>query len=157
QKAKKGIEINKNQWEQAIENLSQQVANASGLYTTEEEQPDGSTIFYMHNKPTLEESDSVWKMTAETLTVSTDGGKTWNAGITVNGEVIARIMNTIGINFDWGVGGTLIVQDEDGNQTAYIDAETGTVRFAVESLTITGKTVQEIASEQSDETLNNFV
>lgn len=157
QKAKKGIEINKNQWEQAIENLSQQVANASGLYTTEEEQPDGSTIFYMHNKPTLEESDIVWKMTAETLTVSTDGGHSWNAGITVNGEVIARIMNTIGINFDWGVGGTLIIQDEEGNQTAYIDADTGTVRLAVESLTITGKTVQEIASEQSDETLNNFV
>lgn len=157
QKAKEDIKNNKKQWEQAIENLSQQVANASGLYTTKEEQPDGSTIFYMHNKPTLEESDIVWKMTAETLTVSTDGGKTWNAGITVNGEVIARIMNTIGINFDWGVGGTLIVQDEDGNQTAYIDAETGTVRFAVESLTITGKTVQEIASEQSETAINDFV
>lgn len=157
QKAKKDLKINRTQWEQAIENLSQQVANASGLYTTEEEQPDGSTIFYMHNKPTLEESDIVWQMTAETLTVSTDGGKTWNAGITVNGEVIARIMNTIGINFDWGVGGTLIVQDEDGNQTAYIDAETGTVRFAVESLTITGKTVQEIASEQSETAINDFV
>lgn len=157
QKAKEDIKNNKKQWEQAIENLSQQVANASGLYTTEEEQPDGSTIFYMHNKPTLEESDIVWQMTAETLTVSTDGGKTWNAGITVNGEVIARIMNTIGINFDWGVGGTLIVQDEDGNQTAYIDAETGTVRFAVESLTITGKTVQEIASEQSETAINDFV
>ena len=157
QKAKEDIKNNKKQWEQAIENLSQQVANSSGLYTTKEEQPDGSTIFYMHNKPTLEESDIVWKMTAETLTVSTDGGHSWNAGITVNGEVIARIMNTIGINFDWGVGGTLIIQDEEGNQTAYIDAETGTVRLAVESLTITGKTVQEIASEQSDETLNNFV
>lgn len=157
QKAKNDIKVNKTQWEQAIENLSQQVANASGLFTTEETQPDGSTIFYMHNKPTLEESDIVWKMTAETLTVSTDGGKTWNAGITVNGEVIAQIMNTIGINFDWGVGGTLIIQDEDGNQTAYIDAETGTIRFAVQSLTITGKTVQEIASEESDNTLNNFV
>lgn len=157
QKAKNDIKVNKTQWEQAIENLSQQVANASGLYTTEETQPDGSTIFYMHNKPTLEESDIVWQMTAETLTVSTDGGKTWNAGITVNGEVIAQIMNTIGINFDWGVGGTLIIQDEDGNQTAYIDAETGTIRFAVQSLTITGKTVQEIASEESDNTLNNFV
>ena len=157
QKAKNDIKVNKTQWEQAIENLSQQVANASGLYTTEETQPDGSTIFYMHNKPALEESDIVWKMTAETLTVSTDGGHSWNAGITVNGEVIARIMNTIGINFDWGVGGTLIVQDEDGNQTAYIDAETGTVRFAVESLTITGKTVQEIASEQSETAINDFV
>lgn len=132
QKAKNDINKNKTQWEQAIENLAQQVENASGLYTTEEEQSDGSTIFYMHNKPTLEESDIVWEMTAETLTVSTDGGETWNAGITVNGEVIARIMNTIGINFDWGIGGTLIIQDEDGNQTAYIDAETGVIRITGE-------------------------
>lgn len=157
QKAKKQIQNNKTQWEQAIENLSQQVANASGLYTTEETQPDGSTIFYMHNKPTLEESDIVWKMTAETLTVSTDGGKTWNAGITVNGQVIAQIMSTIGLNFDWGVGGTLIIQDASGNQTAYIDAETGTVRLSVEELKIVGKTVEEIANEESETVLNDFV
>ena len=156
-KVQKDLVRQKTQWEQAIEQLSQQVANASGLYTTEEEQPDGSTIFYMHNKPALEESDIVWKMTAETLTVSTDGGKSWNAGITVNGEVIAKIMNTIGINFDWGVGGTLIIEDADGNQTAYIDAETGAVRFKVESLEITGKTVEQIASEHAEETMSNFV
>lgn len=155
QKAKNDIKINKTQWEQAIENLSQQVANASGLYTTEEKQPDGSTIFYMHNKPTLEESDIVWQMTAETLTVSTDGGKTWNAGITVNGEVIAKIMSTIGINFDWGVGGTLIIQDEFGNQTAYIDSETGEVRLSVTSLTVKGKTPEEIAESKIDYFIQN--
>lgn len=153
QKAKEDIKNNKKQWEQAIENLSQQVANSSGLYTTKEEQPDGSTIFYMHNKPTLEESDIVWKMTAETLTVSTDGGKTWNAGITVNGEVIARILSTIGINFDWGVGGTLIIQDTDGNQTAYINADTGEIRLTVTSLSIQGKNVNEIAADE----IENFI
>lgn len=152
-KVQKDLIKQRTAWETAIGELSDQVANASGLYTTEEEQPDGSTIFYMHNKPTLEESDIIWKMTAETLTVSTDGGKTWNAGITVNGEVIAKIMSTIGINFDWGVGGTLIIEDEDGNQTAYIDADTGTVRLSVEFLSIAGKTVEEIANQQ----VNDFV
>lgn len=156
-KVKKDLIKQKTQWEKAMEQLSQQVANASGLYTTEEEQPDGSIIFYMHNKPNLGESSIVWKMTAETLTVSTDGGKTWNAGITVNGEVIAKIMTTIGINFDWGVGGTLIIEDADGNQTAYIDAETGAIRFKVESLEISGKTVEEIAQEHAAESVSNFV
>ena len=105
--SKKQIKNEKTQRELAIEELTNRVANASGLYTTEETQEDGSTIFYMHDKPTLEESKIVWKMTAETFTVSTDGGKTWNAGLTVDGDVIARIMSTIGINFDWGTGGTL--------------------------------------------------
>lgn len=157
QKAKNEIKKNKTQWEQAIEDLANRVGISSGLYTTEEKQEDGSTIFYLHNKATLEESDIIWKMTAETLTVSTDGGGTWNAGITVDGQVIARIMNTIGINFDWGVGGTLIIQDANGHQTAYIDAETGDVRLSVQSLTITGKTVQDIASEQSDAAINDFI
>ena len=31
---------------------------------------------------------------------------TWY-GLRVNGDMVARIMNTIGINFDWGTGGTL--------------------------------------------------
>ena len=156
-KVQKQLIKQKTAFETSMEQLSQQVANASGLYTTEEEQSDGSTIFYMHNKPTLEESDIVWKMTAETLTVSTDGGKNWNAGLTVNGEVIARIMTSIGINFDWGIGGTLIIEDEDGNQTAYMDADTGAIRFKVESLEITGKTVDEIASEHAEEAMSNFV
>lgn len=147
-KVVKQLNNQKTQWEEAIDQLSQQVANSSGLYTTEEEQEDGSTIFYMHNKPTLEESDIVWKMTAETLSVSTDGGKNWNAGITVNGEMIAKIMSTIGINFDWGVGGTLIIQDKDGNQTAYIDANTGAINLSVQSLKIGGKTVAEIVSDE---------
>ena len=147
-KVQKQLIRQKTAWETAMEQLSEQVANASGLYTTEEEQEDGSTIFYMHNKPTLEESDIVWKMTAETLSVSTDGGRNWNAGITVNGEMIAKIMSTIGINFDWGVGGTLIIEDAEGNQTAYIDANTGTINLSVQTLRIGGKTVAEIVSDE---------
>lgn len=147
QKAKDQIRKNKTQWEQAIENLTNQVANASGFYVTEEEQSDGSVIAYIHNKPTLEESNYVWKMTSESISVSTDGGEHWNGGITVNGEVIATIMSTIGINFDWGVGGTLSIQDSDGNQTMYLDAETGVVRINAASLKITGKTIEEIIDE----------
>lgn len=153
QKAKDEIKNNKTQWEQAIENLTQQVANASGFYTTTEEQDDGSIIFYLHNKPTLEESNYVWKMTSETLSVSTDGGEHWNGGITVNGEVIAKIMNTIGLNFDWGVGGTLIIEDTDGNETFYVDAETGQVRIVANSFSLKGKSISEIA----DEEVNDFV
>lgn len=148
QKFKDSLQNNKTQWEQAIENLTQQVANASGFYTTTEEQDDGSIIFYLHNKPTLEESNYVWKMTSETLSVSTDGGEHWNGGITVNGEVIATIMNTIGLNFDWGVGGTLIIEDPEGNQTLYADAETGEVRIEATSFKLKGKDIEDYITEK---------
>lgn len=101
--------------------------DSSGLFTTIEEQPDGSKKYFLHNKPILSESDIVWSMTAEAWGVSTDGGKSWNAGITVNGEVIASILNTIGLNFDWGVGGTLVIQNRYGDVTFSANSETGEV------------------------------
>ena len=135
-----------------MEELSNRINNSSGLYMTSEEQTDGSSIYYMHDKPTLEESMIVWKITAEAVAVSTDGGKTYNAGLTVDGTLIAKIMNTIGINFDWGVGGSLIIKDKNNAETFYVDAETGIVRIVADSFTLRGKTIEKITSDQ----LNDF-
>lgn len=151
--SRKELQKQKTEWEKAMEELTNRVNNSSGLYMTSEEQPDGSSIYYMHDKPTLEESMIVWKMTAEAMAVSTDGGKTYNAGLTVDGTLIAKIMNTIGINFDWGVGGSLIIKDVNDVETLFIDAETGVVRIVADSFTLRGKTIEEITSDQ----LNDFI
>lgn len=99
--ARQLVRQEKTEREKALEKLTEIVENASGLYTTEDAQPDGSVIFYMHDKPTLKESLIVWKMTAEAWGVSTDGGKTYNAGMTVDGDTIVRILTTTGVNADW--------------------------------------------------------
>ena len=101
--------------EKALEELSQRLAESSGTYTTVETQPDGSNIYYLHNKPQLSDSDIVWKMTAEAWAVSTDGGQHWNGGMTVDGDVIARILNATGVNADWINTGALVVRDNSGN------------------------------------------
>ena len=133
---RKEIQKQKTEWQKAMEDLSNRINNSSGLYMTSEEQPDGSSIYYMHDKPTLEESMIVWKMTAEAVAVSTDGGKTYNAGLTVDGTLIAKIMNTIGINFDWGVGGSLVIKDENNVETLYVDAKTGIVRVIASTFSL---------------------
>lgn len=149
-KARQEIKRNKTDFEKAIEELAGKIGDStSGLFTTSEKQEDGSTIFYLHDQPTLAESKIIWKMTADAFAVSTDGGKTYNAGLMVNGTLIAKIMNTIGINFDWGVGGSLVIRDEDGNETVYMNADTGTVRMNVESLSISGRKIQEIIQEEA--------
>lgn len=146
----------KKEFEKQMDALEKQVSNAPGTYISSEVQPDGSSIYYLHDKPTLAESKSVFKITADTITASTDGGKTWNGGFTVDGVMIAKIMTTIGINFDWGVGGTLIIQDRNGKQTVYMDAETGEVRLSVVSLSIQGETVADIAEKKAESSLNDF-
>lgn len=143
--------------EKALEELSQRLAESSGTYTTVETQPDGSNIYYLHNKPQLSDSDIIWKMTAEAWAVSTDGGQHWNGGMTVDGDVIARILTATGINADWINTGTIKAIDKDGNTTFLVDVTTGRVIINADSIQIKGKDVNAIAKEKAEAEVNNFI
>lgn len=143
--------------EKALEELSQRLAESSGTYTTVETQPDGSNIYYLHNKPQLSDSDIIWKMTAEAWAVSTDGGQHWNGGMTVDGDVIARILTATGVNADWINTGTIKAIDKDGNTTFLVDVTTGRVIINADSIQIKGKDVNAIAKEKAEAEVNNFI
>ena len=100
--------------EKAVERLNNTLKTSGGLYMTVEPQDDGSNIYYAHNKPTLEESDIVWKFTAEAIGISMDGGKTYPYGLNINGELIARLLYAEGINASYINAGALIVRDTNG-------------------------------------------
>lgn len=99
----------------AVKRLTDLMTQSFGLYKTEEVQEDGSVIFYMHNKPEVSNSSTIWKMTADAFAVSTDGGKTWNAGMDSQGNAVVTILNAIGVNADWINTGNLIVGGKDHN------------------------------------------
>lgn len=147
----------KTQWENELEGLSKRLNESPGLYTTEEADSDGGKIFYWHNKPDLKDSDIIWKMTAEACGVSTDGGKTWNTGLSVDGRLITKIMSTIGLNFSWGVGGELVIKDRSGKETVYMNAETGEIRICATSFTLQGETVDDIAKDLANKALEDFI
>lgn len=154
---KKNLKDERTAREKALEELSQRLAESSGTYTTVETKPDGSNIYYLHNKPQLSDSDIVWKMTAEAWAVSTDGGQHWNGGMTVDGDVIARILNATGINADWINTGTIKAIDKDGNTTFLVDVTTGRVVINADSVQIKGKDVNAIAKEKAETEVNNFI
>lgn len=137
---RKEIQKERTEREKALDALGERIDNSSGLFTTTETKEDGSKIHYMHNKPSLSESDIVWKMTSEAIGVSTDGGKTWNAGITVDGDAIVRILNAEGVNADWIRTGALVVKDADGNIIFSADMDTGKVIISGDSVRIGDKT-----------------
>ncbi len=111
----------------AVQQLTELMANSFGVYKTAELQADGSCIYYMHNKPTLEKSTTIWKMTTNAFAVSTDGGKTWNTGFDSSGNAVFNILNAIGINADWINAGTLTGRKiNNGNGTFSVD-ENGNV------------------------------
>lgn len=111
-KAKKNTKVQINEYNKAVQALTSLITQSFGVYKTEEKLEDGSTIFYMHNKPTLKGSDTIWKMTADAFAVSTDGGKTWNAGMDSKGNAVVNVLSAIGIRFDWAKGGTLTLGGE---------------------------------------------
>lgn len=154
---KKNLKDERTAREKALEELSQRLAESSGTYTTVETQPDGSNIYYLHNKPQLSDSDIVWKMTAEAWAVSTDGGQHWNGGMTVDGDVIARILTATGVNADWINTGTIKAIDKDGNTTFLVDITTGRVVINADSVQIKGKDVNAIAKEKAEAEVNDFI
>lgn len=154
---KKNLKDERTAREKALEELSQRLAESSGTYTTVETQPDGSNIYYLHNKPQLSDSDIIWKMTAEAWAVSTDGGQHWNGGMTVDGDVIARILTATGVNADWINTGTIKAIDKDGNTTFLVDVTTGRVVINADSVQVKGKDVNAIAKEKAETEVNNFI
>lgn len=129
--------------EEAIRRLAETLNSSSGLYMTQEPQQDGSIIYYMHNKATMAESNIIWKLTAEALAVSIDGGKTYPYGFAVTGELITRLLYAEGINADYINAGTLIVRDKSGNAIFEADMDTGSVTLDGSYVTIGGKPLDE--------------
>ncbi len=155
----KEIVKNKKEWEKAVEALNDTLENASGMYPTEVKQEDGSTILYVHDKKTLEDSKNVFKITSDAVGFSTDSGKTYPFGFTITGDFITRILYTIGINADYINTGTFTVKDKDGNITFQADTETGMVYINSNMFQVEGKSIKEYIDDSTDgiqKNLDNF-
>ena len=148
------VEREKTNREIAVKKLNDTLKNSSGMYSTAEKQPDGSTIYYLHDKPTIAESQNVIKLTAEAIGFSTDGGKNYPYGFTITGEMITRLLYVEGINADYINTGALTVKDKSGNIIFFADIETGTVRISGDNVTIGGKTAPEAISDAVKESKN---
>ena len=147
---RKEIEKERTDREEALEELGERIKNSGGLFTTIETQADGSKKYFMHNKPVLSESDIIWSMTAEAWGVSTDGGKTYNAGMTVDGDTIVRILTAVGVNADWIKTGALRIE-KNGQVMLNADIDTGQVDIVANSFSLRGRSIDEIAEQQVNE------
>lgn len=144
---RKQIRKERTEREKALEELGNRLAASSGLYTTIEVQESGGRIFYMHDRPNLADSNIVWKMNAEAWGVSTDGGKNWNGGMTVDGDAIVRILTAIGVNASWIDTGRISVKDKDGNVIFLVDMDTKEVVISGDCVRIGGKSVAKAIEE----------
>lgn len=148
------VEQERNNRQNALDKMQEALKNSNGMYSTQEVLLDGSTIYYLHDKPTMKESKNVIKLTAEVIGFSIDGGKTYPYGFTITGEMVARLLYIEGINADYINTGALTVKDKSGNIIFYADMETGTVKISGDNVTIGGKTAPEAISDAVKESKN---
>lgn len=157
QDLKKHLNKNKTEWEKAMEELEKAMKEQVGLYPVIKTLDDGSKVYYMCDHQTLEESQVVFELNGKGWAVSTDGGNTWNAGLLVDGTMITKILNSIGINADWINAGAITVMDANGNVTFKADTVTGRVDIIADSFQLRGKTVEEIAKETTEDYVDTVI
>lgn len=131
--------------EAAVSALADQLAEAAGLYETEEIQQDGSVVYYLHDKPLLSESTIVWKLTANAFGMSTDGGETYPYGIDVTGNAILERVYAIGIDADYIDTGRIRARSGQ----SFFDLDTGQFNLS-QSATLGNRTVQQVLTGLDD-------
>ena len=118
--AQKIVEQKIDVYDVAAKQFASLVSNSMGLYTTTKKQDDGSEIYYQHDKPLLEESQTIWKKNRDALAVSNDGGKTWR-GMDKDGNAVLTVISAEGLNANWIRAGRIMSQ----NGKTDIDMDTG--------------------------------
>lgn len=132
--------------------LSRLMSMSMGMFETREYDETGAFVLYLHNKPNLAESDTVWKKTADAFAVSTDyntGHPTWRAGITADGNALVNVLSAIGINATWVQTGLLT--DAQNNNSWNLD--TGVL--TLNSSTKVGTGTDTLGSMQTSITANS--
>lgn len=124
--------------DETIKNLGESLANASGLYHTEAKQPDGSTVYYLHDKPTTGQSQIIYKVTASGIGISTDGGKTYATGLSADGNAVLNRIYAIGINADYLTTGR--ISSKNGNSFIDLDTEEANLKLGNKT-TVGGKVI----------------
>lgn len=157
QELRKQLQKNKTEWEKTAEDLENAMKNQAGLYPVIKTLTDGTKVYYMCDHSTMEESKVVFELNSKGWAVSTDGGNTWNAGLLVDGTMITKILNSIGINADWINTGAFTVLDSAGNIMFKADTATGKVDIVANSFQLGGKTIEDVAGAAAESAAKSYV
>ena len=123
QAARKEVAKKISAYDLQVRYLNDLMSLSMGFYRTEEIAEDGSMVAYLHDKPELSESMTIWKNTIDGFAVSTDGVATWTAGMDSNGNAVVNVLSAKGINADW-INAGCIQSQTNPNISINLDSDT---------------------------------
>lgn len=84
--------------ETAMHSILSAYAASMGLYDISYTDPQtGAVIYQFGDHSTQAQSQIIWRLTAGALTVSSNGGRTWNAALSVEGTAVLQRLYAVGI------------------------------------------------------------
>lgn len=138
--------------EAAVARLATQMTQSGGLYSTIDPSESGS-VYYLHNKPALNESALVVKLNAAGIAISQDGGESYPYGFNfVTGESIAE---TIHAGAAWVK--QLFANDIEASGSIKYVFKKGTEEEAVTSIGKGGFTISVPGAKDSYFSINNII
>lgn len=156
-KARQMLAQEKTERERVEDDLAERISQAGGLYETQVQQTGGGVITYLHNKTLLAESDIQIMVSDVGVLVTANGtaqSPTWY-GLTVDGQLIANILNTVGVNADWINTGQLVIT-KNGSEVFFADVDTGTVRIKGDTISITSGDPISTAIDSAEQSAYNY-
>lgn len=115
--------------EQFLISFNEAITGSMGFYSTIKERDDGSRISYMHDKPNLEESQTIYTFGVNGFAWTNDGwndgNPVWQSGFDKNGNAILNAIYAYKLTADVIVSGHLRSQ----NGASWINMEDGTFCF----------------------------
>lgn len=118
--ARKNTALQLSERDKALARLYEDMENASGLYSTTEDDGSGRTIYYLHDKKDLKSSQVVYRLDGDNLACSVDGQQTWAWSISVDGDAILKRIYAVGIDASYINTGVLSITDSTGKVIAQI-------------------------------------
>ena len=90
-----------NDYIRAVLSFNELISHSLGLYNTAVTQEDGSVVYYMHDRETLETSRTIFTQTAAGMAYTTtgwnNGSPVWEYGVTAAGDALFRMLSAQGI------------------------------------------------------------
>ncbi|MDO4318325.1 MAG: hypothetical protein Q4C48_08995 [Lachnospiraceae bacterium] len=148
QAAEQKAEQRLSRYDATVRSLTDTISHGFGLFTTQEKQPDGSVITYLHDNEDMSQSLVRFFATTNGLIGQTrpSVAEPWTttAALSAMGQALLQVLTVQGLNAGWINSGTFAARDPDGNIVFSVNVDTGEVQINASSITMTsGKTVQE--------------
>jgi len=149
--ARKNAQKYLSEYDKAVQNMTEIAMNTMGYFTTNEKQTDGSIITYVHDKPNLKDSTTIYKKGIDGFFISTDGGKSYTAGFDKNGNAVLNILQVIGLSASWITAGRILVRDDEGNIKFLVDIDTNEVIINADKISIGSKNIEEVIKDTTSD------